>query len=623
MAEVQSINNVEEHGDSLLLSQPRVSFLYSFQRRPFAFASLFSWVSSCLSQALAVMAHPERLWWKDAVVYQIYPASFKDSNNDGLGDIPGIISKIDYLEDLGIDVVWLSPMYESPQVDMGYDISNYEAVHSPYGTVEDMETLIKACHDRGIRLILDLVINHTSSEHSWFKESRSSKNSPKRDWYIWRPAKYDKDGNRMPPNNWRSAFGGSSWEWDDATEEYYLHIFAKEQPDLNWENQATREAIYSSAMRFWLDKGVDGFRVDMVNMYSKGTELRDAPIVDSASFTQPALELICNGPRMHEFLCEISEVLAVYNAMAVGELPNTPDPAHVLRYVGAAQKQLNMVFQFDLSDVGIGGSKYDYVGFELSEFKAIVTKWQKFIDGTDGWTTVFSESHDQGRSISRYASDTPQHRTSSGKMLAILMTTLTGTLFVYQGQELGMVNMQNNWTIEDCRDIEAINHYDCIKKSTSSNEKALEKVMQGIHLCGRDNARTPMQWEDTANAGFSTARPWMRVNDLYPEINVAQQQGDTNSVLSFWKKMLRLRKEFCDLFVYGTFEDIDGGTAEIFVYGKQFNGKKAVVALNFTGALQRFVRPAVEGNWELLVSSSRVLEEGSLHPYEGRAYLVS
>lgn len=569
------------------------------------------------------MTRPERLWWKDAVVYQIYPASFKDSNYDGLGDIPGITSKIDYLRDLGIDVLWLSPMYESPQVDMGYDVSNYEAVHAPYGTIEDMETLINACHDRGIRMILDLVINHTSSEHAWFKDSRSSKSSPKRNWYIWRPPRYDKDRNRIPPNNWQSAFGGSAWEWDKVTEEYYLHIFAKEQPDINWENKAAREAIYTSAMRFWLDKGIDGFRVDIVNMYSKGTELPDAPIVDHTSFTQPALELICNGPRMHEFLREMNEVLTEYNAMTVGELPNTPDAAHVLRYVGAAQKQLNMVFQFDLSDVGIGGSKYDYVGYKMPEFKAIVTKWQKFIAGTDGWTTVFSESHDQGRSISRYASDTPQHRTNSGKMLAIFMTTLTGTLFVYQGQELGMVNMPKDWTIEDCRDIEAINYYENIRKSSNNDEKALKKVMYGIHSCGRDNARTPMQWDDTTNAGFSAAKPWMRAHDLYPEINVTQQQGDTNSVLSFWKKMLRLRKDFCDLFVYGTFLDIDGGFAEIFVYGKEFNGKKMVVALNFTGARQRFVRPEVKGDWKLLVSSSRAVEEASLHPYEGRVYVVS
>ena len=569
------------------------------------------------------MAAPRR-WWKDGVVYQIYPASYKDSNSDGLGDIPGIISKVDYLRDLGIDTVWLSPMYESPQIDMGYDISNFEAVHAPYGTVEDMEALIKSCHDRDMRLILDLVINHTSDKHAWFKESRSSKDNPKRDWYIWRPAKYDKNGKRMAPNNWQSFFGGSAWKWDEFTQEYYLHIFAVEQPDLNWENESTRNAIYESAMRFWLDKGVDGFRVDIVNMYSKGNELPDAPIVDRSSFTQPAASLICNGPRMHEFLREMNtKVLSHYDAMTVGELPNTPDPAHVLRYVGASEKQLNMVFQFDVADVGVGESKYDYKGYKLTELKDAVTKWQKFIAGTDGWTTAFCESHDQGRSISRYASDDPQHRETSGKMLAILMVTLTGTLFIYQGQEIGMINMPKDWTVQDCRDIESINHYNSVKERTNGDEAALKKVMEGIHICGRDNARTPMQWDNTLNAGFSLVKPWMRVHDLYPEINVAQQEGNKSSLLNFWKMMLRLRKEHRDLFTYGTFEVFDVDNEETFVYWKEFNGRKAVVALNFTGMEQRLSRPVIEGKWELLVSNYKLQVEDELKPYEGRIYLVT
>lgn len=564
-------------------------------------------------------------WWKDGVVYQIYPASYKDSNGDGLGDIPGIISKIDYIKDLGVDIVWLSPVYESPQVDMGYDISNYESIHAPYGTVEDVEALIKACHDRGLRLLLDLVINHTSNKHAWFQESRSSRQNLKRDWYIWRPAKYDQDGNRVAPNNWQSLFGGSAWEWDDTTEEYYLHIFAPEMPDLNWENETTRGAIYDSAMRFWLDKGVDGFRVDIVNMYSKGIGFPDAPIVNSTSFEQPALSLFCNGPRMHEFLREMnSKVLNNYDAMTVGELPNTPDPAHVLRYVGAGDKQLNMVFQFDLSDLGVGSSKYDYVGYKLSDLRDAVAKWQQFIAGTDGWTTVFCENHDQGRSISRFASDDPRHHDKSGKMLAVMLVTLTGTLFLYQGQEIGMINIPKDWTIADCRDIESINHYKYVEKHTQRNKKALDKVMKGIHTTGRDNARTPMQWDDTPNAGFSAApEPWMRAHDRYPEINVKRQQDDQSSILNFWKRLLRLRKEHRDLFVHGTFEVADSSHEGTFTYWKHSGGLKVLAVLNFTSVDSVFTRPQVEGRWELIVSNYEVLLDDVLKPFEGRVYLVS
>lgn len=331
------------------------------------------------------MTGPEKNWWKDGVVYQIYPASFKDSNDDGLGDIPGIISKIDYLQDLGVDIVWVSPMFESPQVDMGYDISNYEEVHRPYGTVQDMEVLIEACHSRNMRLILDLVINHTSDQHAWFKESRSSRDNPKRNWYIWKPPKYAADGTRMPPTNWRSHFSGSAWEYDEPTGEYYLHLFASCQPDLNWENPEAREAIYDSSMRFWLDKGVDGFRIDCVNMYSKGSTFPDAPIFNPKAAEQPAWMIYCNGPRMHEFMREMNEkVLDHYDAMTVGELPHTPETADVLKYISAGDKQLNMVFQFDIVDIGQGLSyKYKFQEWKLPVLKNIVTKWQTFIDGTD------------------------------------------------------------------------------------------------------------------------------------------------------------------------------------------------------------------------------------------------
>jgi oligo-1,6-glucosidase len=574
------------------------------------------------------MAITQLIWWKDGVVYQIYPASYKDSNADGLGDIPGIISKIDYIQDLGIDIVWLSPMYESPQHDMGYDISDYESVYAPYGTVADVQALVEACHARGMRLILDLVVNHTSDEHAWFKESRSSKNSEKRDWYIWRPAKYDKDGKRMPPNNWRSYFSGSAWEWDEQTQEYYLHLFAKQQPDLNWENPVTRRAIYASAMEFWLEKGVDGFRVDTVNMYSKGTAFPDAPIIDKGIFEQPASGLFCNGPRMHEFLREMNtEVLNKYDTMTVGELPHTPDPTHVLRYVGANDRQLDMVFQFDIVDLGIGKThKYEYEGYKLPELKAVVSKWQTFIAGTDGWTTAFCENHDQGRSVSRFASDAPEWRERSAKMLAMMMCAMTGTLFIYQGQEIGMINAPKEWPIEDYKDIESINYYNSVKERTNNDPKAMAHVMKGIQILGRDHARLPMQWDDSPYAGFTTKKTgaWMRTNDSYKTINVAAQAHDPNSVLTFWKQMLKLRREYRDVFVHGEFEGFDMENENTFTFGKRWGSKRALVVLNFTGEEQRWGKPEGVGKLEVLVGNLGEEErrEGVLGGYEGRVYLV-
>ncbi|GJC95800.1 alpha amylase [Colletotrichum higginsianum] len=571
-----------------------------------------------------------RAWWKDAVIYQIYPASFKDANGDGLGDIPGIISKVDYLKNLGVDVVWVSPMYASPQVDMGYDISDYQDVHRPYGTVHDMEILIDECHKRGMKLILDLVVNHTSDQHKWFQESRSSKDNPKRNWYIWKPPRYTPDGVRQPPTNWRSHFSGSTWEWDEATGEYYLHLFAKEQPDLNWENEETREAIYDNAMRFWLDKGVDGFRIDTVNMYSKGVEFRDAPIMNANSSVQPAYMIYCNGPRIHEFLREMNaKVLNHYDTVTVGELPHTPDPQHVLKFISAADRQLDMVFQFDIVDLGQGvGYKYQARHWKLPELKRIVAKWQQFIEGTDGWTTAFCENHDQGRSVSRYGCDSPQWRETSAKMLALMMCSQTGTLFVYQGQEIGMTNVSRTWGIEEYRDIEALNYYNDIKREHGVGPE-LDCVMDSINMLGRDNARIPMQWDATPFAGFTNGKDgaWMRVHDEYADINVAKQEAEPGSVLNFWREMLRLRKEEGELLTHGAFELYDEENEQTFVYRKTRGDRSAVVALNFTNKEQEVRIPGEGlkirvGNYDDV--KERVAVEGDkpvLRPWEGRLYL--
>ncbi|OBT97898.1 hypothetical protein VE01_03973 [Pseudogymnoascus verrucosus] len=571
---------------------------------------------------MTVTQHP---WWKDTTIYQIYPASFKDSNGDGVGDIPGIISQLDYIEDLGVGAIWVSPMYDSPQVDMGYDISDYESVYPPYGTVADMEKLIQDCHSRGIRVLLDLVVNHTSDQHKWFKESRSSKDHPKRDWYIWRPAKYDEQGNRHPPNNWRGNFGGSVWEWDDATQEYYLHLFCTEQPDLNWENAETRAAIYESAMEFWLRKGVDGFRVDTVNMYSKDPEYRDAPVIDVGEKWQFAASLYCNGPRMHEYLSEMNTVLEKYGAMTVGELPHTHDKGHVVRYVSAKAKQLSMTFMFDVVDVGFGADqKFDTTPrrWELPMLKHAIETTQDLIEGTDAWTTSFLENHDQARSISRFGSDkTPEGREKSGKMLSMLVASLSGTLFVYQGQEIGMTNVPESWPIEEYKDVDSNNYYNFVKAKTNADPAALARTKAAIQHLARDHARTPIQWDGSKNGGFSTNKPWMRVNDNYPEVNVRREAQDKNSILSFWKQMLRLRKEQSNTFVHGIFTVLDKENNSTFVFEKKGTNGKAIVALNFTETDQSLALPSdstlkrLTGNYDDEVS-------GTLRPFEGRIYLT-
>ncbi|OOO08011.1 alpha amylase catalytic region [Aspergillus oryzae] len=570
----------------------------------------------------------ENNWWKEATVYQVYPASFKDSNGDGWGDIPGLISKVPYLHSLGVDVVWLSPMYDSPMHDMGYDVSDYENVLPAYGTVEDVERLIDACHERGMKLILDLVINHTSDQHKWFQESRSSKDNDKRDWYFWRPPRYDEQGNRLPPTNYRGYFAGSTWTWDEHTQEYYLHLYAKEQPDLNWDNEATRKAIYDSAVRFWLDKGVDGFRVDTVNKYSKHTDFPDAPVTDPKSYIQPAIQMWCNGPRIHEFLREMyDDALQPYgDVVTIGELANTPDPEHVLKYVGASAKQLSMVFHLDIGHIGMGKSledKYIFNPWQLTEMKSIVTKWQSFIEGTDGWTTAFCENHDNGRSVSRFASDAPEHRERSAKMLALMMMAMTGTLFLYQGQEIGMINAPRDWSVEEYKDIEGRGYYQEAERQVAAGVDPTRKdrIMDGLRILARDHARLPMQWDDSSHAGFTTGTPWMRAHDLYPEINVQKQADDPGSVLSFWRSVLRLRKEYRELFIHGAFEVVDFDNQQTFCFFKSRDEKKALVALNFTAEDQPFTQATTTEGMKLLVSNYAELLPETLRPFEGRIYI--
>jgi len=511
---------------------------------------------------------------------------------------------------------------------MGYDISDYESVYPPYGTVADMERLIAECHSRGLKVLLDLVVNHSSHLHSWFKESRSSKESPKRDWYIWKPPKFDANGHRQPPNNWRGAFGGSTWEWDEHTQEYYLHLFAPQQPDLNWENPVTRAAIYESAMRFWLRKGVDGFRIDTVNLYSKDPELRDAAVTDPNSPWQFAADLYCNGPRMHEFLREMNQILEEYGAMTVGELPLTPDVAKVLKYVSAREKQLNMVFQFDIVDLGFGSTeKYDTVprNWKLKGLKDAVQRVQSLMYGTDGWTTAFLENHDQARSISRFGSDeSPELRTRSGKMLAIFLAGLSGTLFLYQGQEIGMVNAPESWPISEYKDIESSNYYSAVRDQTSGDPAALQRVKRALQHMARDHARLPMQWDNSLNAGFTKAsNTWMRVHDDYQDINVKDQLLDPDSIFSFWKQILRVRKEHADVFVHGGFRILDYDNENVFIYEKKVDNKLAFIVLNFTKETQEIDLSSSLGTDQLKILAQNYDDDcpGRLRPFEGRLYL--
>ncbi|KAF5004853.1 hypothetical protein FDECE_8669 [Fusarium decemcellulare] len=590
--------------------------------------------------------HRAKQWWKEAVVYQIYPASFCDSNGDGIGDIPGITSKLDYIASLGVDIIWVSPMYQSPQVDMGYDISDYEAVHEPYGTLDDMQNLIRETHARGMRIMMDLVINHTSDQHAWFKESRSSRHSCKRDWYIWRPAKRDPStGERLPPNNWRCSFGGgSAWEWDEETEEYYLHVWAKEQPDLNWENPETRNAIYASAMKFWLDRGADGFRIDTVNMYSKPADFPDAPILDPKAPFQPAAPLYCNGSRMHEYLSEMRQILDHYGAITVGELLETYDKASVLPYVSAQARQLDMVFQFDAVEVGWGRThKYEttFKNYTLPEFKTAIGKIQGLMQGTDAWTAAFLENHDLSRSVSRLTDDRPEYRVAGAKMLALLQCCLSGTLYVYQGQEVGAINApKETYPLEYYEDISSCLFTQMIRDRYGPNNKEeMEKAFTALQHLARDHSRIPMAWNGKAcHGGFSEAaekagvkisEPWMKPHPLASEINVASQLHDSNSALSFWRKMLQFRKQHHDLFVYGEYRCLDMDDPDIYTFVKETQDRQetALIVLNFTSQEKPWCLPVPEhigpasGHLVcVLTTYGGKCHDNSLAPFEGRVY---
>ena len=549
----------------------------------------------------------EKKWWKESVVYQIYPRSFCDSNGDGIGDIKGITSKLDYLKGLGIDVIWLSPVYQSPNDDNGYDISDYQAIMKEFGTMEDFDEMLAATHERGMKLVMDLVVNHTSDEHRWFVESRKSVDNPYRDYYIWRPAKDGKE-----PNNWGSCFSGPAWEYDQETEMYYLHLFSKKQPDLNWDNKAVREEVFQM-MNWWIDKGVDGFRMDVISLISKKPDLPDGvPGINGyASFNEPA-----NGPHVHEYLQEMREkVLNRADTITVGECSGvTLEEAK--KYARSDGKELNMVFQFEHMDVDADGTnKWSAKKMDLRDLKEVMTRWQKGLEEV-AWNSLFWENHDQPRSVSRFGND-GEYWEASAKMLATCLHMMQGTPYIYQGQELGMTNVPFE-TIEDFRDLDSINAY---YELTGQGVFSKEEMMQFLRYKSRDNARTPFQWNDRENAGFTDGTPWIMVNPNYTKINAEKQLGREDSVLNYYKNLIRLRKEH-EIIVYGTYDLLLPDSKEIYAYTRTLGEKKLLVVCSFTAEQTAFEMPEGFLKGEVLIhnykGSCGFAESGSmmLKPYE-------
>ena len=548
----------------------------------------------------------DKKWWKEAVVYQIYPRSFMDSNGDGIGDLNGITSRLDYLKDLGVDVIWLSPVYQSPNDDNGYDISDYRAIMQEFGTMEDFDRMLSEMHKRGIRLVMDLVVNHTSDEHKWFVESRKSKDNPYRDYYIWRDAKEGKE-----PNNWGSCFSGSAWKYDPQTEMYYLHLFSKKQPDLNWENEKVRQEVYDM-MTFWCEKGIDGFRMDVISMISKDQAFPDGKMNNSlyGDFGPYCV----HGPRIHEFLQEMNrEVLSRYDIMTVGETSGvTIEEAQ--KYAGEAGKELNMVFQFEHVDNGSGDyGKWTTEKYDFKEFKRIMIKWQEELQGK-AWNSLFLGNHDQPRSVSRFGNDNPAYRETSAKMLATCLHMMQGTPYVYQGEELGMTNVYFD-KLEDYRDIESINFF---TELTESGLMTPEYMMKCLMLRSRDNARTPMQWDDSEQAGFTDGESWIKVNPNYKEINAAQQLKDPNSIFHYYQKLISLRKEK-DIIVYGEFEPLYRDDEQIFAYTRKLDQEKLLTVCNFSDKNAEMEIPEEFKGAECLITNlDRTVFEGKivLKPYE-------
>ncbi len=550
----------------------------------------------------------EKKWWKEAVAYQIYPRSFMDSNNDGIGDLQGIISKLDYLKDLGIDVIWICPVYKSPNDDNGYDISDYQDIMSDFGTMEDFNELLSEIHKRNMKIIIDLVINHTSDEHPWFIESRSSKQNPKRDWYIWREGKDNKE-----PNNWESIFKGSAWEYDENTKEYYLHLFSKKQPDLNWENEDMRNEIYKM-INWWLDKGIDGFRVDAISHINKEEGLVDMDNPDNLKYV-PSFDKHMNVEGIHDYLRELKEnTFSKYDIMTVGEA-NGVKAEQATDWVGENDGKFNMLFQFEHIDL------WNSSEFNLPNLKKVWNKWQVNLEN-DGWNALFIENHDITRVVSSWGDDT-RFLKESAKALGLLYFMHKGTPFIYQGQEIGMTNVKFN-DINEYDDIRSINEYNQLINQGMSPKDALEHIWN----TSRDNTRTPMQWDDSLNAGFSKSNPWIHVNPNYKYINVKEQLEDDDSILNFYKKMIKFKKS-SECLIYGKYNLILEDDTNIFAYERILNDEKFLVICNLKSESSNYKYEKLTLKYENLILSNynvdahKDLNNFELKPWEARLYKIN
>ena len=544
-----------------------------------------------------------RAWWKECAVYQIYPRSFFDSNGDGVGDLNGITQKLDYIASLGVGAVWLNPIYDSPNDDMGYDIRNYEAIMQEFGTMADFDALLAGLHARGIRLIMDLVVNHSSDEHPWFVESRKSKDNPYRDFYIWRDGKDGKE-----PNNWASFFTPSAWKYDETSGQWYLHLFSEKQPDLNWKNPAVRAEVYAMMNR-WFDRGVDGFRMDVINLIAKAEDLPDGTGAPSPEGYVFAPEHFADQPETHDYIREMRETcFAGRDCMCVGETPFSSS-ATGFSYVDPDQREMDMVFSFDLMDIDSGKTgKWEIVPWNLSRMKAIVEDWQTAL--AQGWNSLFWSNHDQPRPVSRFGSvESEELRVRSAKMLGVAMHLLRGTPFIYQGEELGMTNVPFR-DILDIRDLESINFY---RLAAARNEA--DAAWQAILRKGRDNARVPMQWSAEQNAGFTTGTPWLMVNPNYRSINVAAAEQDANSVLHFYRRLLRLRADNRTL-IYGDFAMIEREHPQVFAYTRSLGNETFTVLCNMSAESARLVR--VYSGECVLSNREGEGRTDALEPYEAR-----
>ena len=553
----------------------------------------------------------KKVWWKEAVAYQIYPRSFMDSNGDGIGDLNGIILKLDYLKALGVDVIWVSPFYKSPNDDCGYDISDYKDIMDEFGTMADFDRLLEEVHKRGMKLIADLVINHTSDEHPWFIESRSSKDNPKRDWYIWRDGK-----NGAEPNNWESIFSGSAWEYDEKTDQYYMHIFSRKQPDLNWENPEVREALYEM-INWWLDKGIDGFRVDAISHIKKEDGLADMPNPQNLKYVS-SFDKHMNVDGIQPLLEELKEnTFAKYDIMTVGEANGVKvEDAHL--WVGEEEGKFNMVFQFE--SLGLWKDQSSE-GADICELKRSLTKWQKGLEGI-GWNALFIENHDLPRIVSSLGDDVNYWKESSTS-LGMMYFMMQGTPFIYQGQEIGMTNVVFD-KVEDYQDVQSTGLY----YSKLEQGMAHEDIMEIIRATARGNTRTPMQWNSEPNAGFTTGTPWIGVNPNYPQINVEAQEEDPDSILNFYKEMVTLRKSD-DVFMYGTYDLVQENHPEIYAYTRTLGEKRVLILCNLKGkdTSINLENMSVSSDQLLLanipVEEHESMTELNFKPFEARIYSLN